>query len=121
MLGRGENKKWSVYSLAQEGKSPNSLSCDDAQLPAAQDALRKGLLSSLAELATSLLPIRETDPFTADVIAASGVCVQGQIGTGSVEQEEARTQAFVDYSVSLALSLPLPFTISKHQWKNVLG
>lgn len=77
MLGRGESKKWLVYNLAQEDKSPNSLSCDDAQLPAAQDALRKELISSLAELATSLLPIRETDPFTADVITASGACCAG--------------------------------------------
>lgn len=34
--------------------------------------LKKRLISSLALLATSLLPIRETNPFTADVITASG-------------------------------------------------
>lgn len=33
---------------------------------------KKRLISSLALLATSLLPIRETNPFTADVITASG-------------------------------------------------
>lgn len=35
-------------------------------------ALKKNLISSLAVLATSLLPIRELNPFTADVITASG-------------------------------------------------
>lgn len=35
-------------------------------------ALKKHLISSLAVLATSLLPIREINPFTADVITASG-------------------------------------------------
>lgn len=62
----------SGYSLAWEDKAPNILPCDDPELPAAHDTEKKRLISSLALLATSLLPIRETNPFTADVITASG-------------------------------------------------
>jgi len=53
------------YSLAQEDEAPNILLCDVpellAALPLHPQALKGKLISSLAVLATSLLPLRETN------------------------------------------------------------
>lgn len=58
------------YSPAPKDETPNILLGDFAELLTSPEALKGKLISSLAVLATSLLPLRETNPFTADVVTA---------------------------------------------------
>lgn len=61
----------------QEDEALNILLYDVPKLPAAPWSSEKSLISSLTMLAASLLFIREAEPFTADVITASGSSCAG--------------------------------------------
>jgi hypothetical protein len=89
------------YKVAKDDKAPN-VCCLMSQSSAwLHDALQKGLISSLAALAISLLPTRDRNPHTADVITASGSDCAGTNKPGSVEQEEAleslKMKAFMNH------------------------